>query len=356
MSTVNLSGFVRLGINANMIRRYQPFSELNDKYCKQVLFASQIIEFAKGDTVFRGKPDRSRYYFLLKGKLVFKTGMLSKKTIDSQDAAARFDICPQLPDGADVQAAEGGHLLSVEANLMDTALAWMQASEPEPEPLPPAAPAALLVVETVEEEEDDWMSSLLSSPLFFNLPPANISRVFSLFERVEVAKGEEIIRQGDQGHHFYALIHGKARVLVDGQPVAELSAGSYFGEDALLSDAPRSASVVMLTSGEVGRLEREHFQSLLKDPVVKFITPEDVGKQLMKRGNKCVLVDVRSPEEFEHAPSPNSRNIPCRELRAVIPALDKDALYFISQEGGKRSELAAHLFSQAALQAFVIRE
>lgn len=355
MSTVNLSRFVRLGINANTVRTLKPFNELNDKYRKQVVFASEIIEFAKGDTVFKGKPDRSRYYFLLKGKLVFKTGMLSKKTIDSQDGIAQFDICPLLPDGVDIMAADSGHMLSVEASLMDTALAWMQASEPEPEALPKAAPAELLVVET-EEEENDWMSALLTSPLFFNLPPANISRVFSLFERIEVKKDEEIIHQGDEGHHFYALIHGKAKVLVDGQVVAELGSGSYFGEDALVSGAPRSASVVMSTNGEVGRLDRENFQSLLQDPVVKFISQEDVGKQLMKRGTKCVLIDVRSREEFDHAPSPNSRNIPCRELRSTIRTLDKEAQYFISHEGGKRSELAAHLFSQANLKAFVIRE
>jgi rhodanese-related sulfurtransferase len=75
----------------------------------------------------------------------------------------------------------------------------------------------------------------------------------------------------------------------------------------------------------------------------------------MKRSVRCVLIDVRSNEEFEHAPSHNSRNIPCRELRSSIAELDKEALYFISPEGGKRSELAAHLMSQANLQAFVIQ-
>lgn len=361
-STVSLSRFINLGINANTISPYKPFSELNDKYRKQVVFASDIIEFPKGDTVFKGKIDHNRYYFLLKGKLAFKTGMLSKKTIDSQDPAAKFEIGTLLPDGVDVVAAEAGHMLSVEKSLMDTALAWMQAGTEEATTENKNTSQRSDVVANIEEEtdedENDWMSALLASPLFFNLPPANISRVFSLFERVSLHKGDVVISQGEEGHDFYALIHGKANVVVDGNtdaPIAQLSSGAYFGEDALVSGTPRSATVIMVSDGEVGKLDRENFQSLLQDPVVKFISQEDLGQQLMKRGNRCVLLDVRSAEEFLHAPSPNSRNIPCRDLRANIPGLDQNVTYFISQEGGKRSELAAHLLSQANLKAFVIK-
>ncbi len=358
-ATVSLSRFIRLGINANTVQPYKPFSELNDKYRKHVVFASEIIEFAKGDTVLKGSIDRQCYYFLLKGKITFKTGMLSKKTISSDDKNSLFDIGTSLPNDVDVIAADAGHMLSVKIDMMDAALAWTQAAELEATSTiaekPLSNPAKEMIV---EEEEDDWMSELLAYPLFFNLPPANISRVLSLFEKVEVHKGEEIIKQGDEGNYFYALIKGKASVITDDQkdkPVAHLVSGSYFGEDALVSGSPRSASVIMTTDGEVGRLDRDSFQSLLQEPVVKYISQEDVGKNLMKRSVRCVLIDVRSHEEFEHAPSHNSRNIPCRELRSSIAELDKEALYFISPEGGKRSELAAHLMSQANLQAFVIQ-
>ena len=358
-ATVSLSRFVRLGISGNSVRTHKPFSELSDKYRKQVVFASDIVEFAKGDTVFKGKPDKSRYYFLLKGKLVFKTGMLSKKTIGSGDEAAQFEIGALIPDGIDVTAAEDGHMLAVKIEMMDAALAWTQAGEME---TTATTAAAITQDEGSADDEvggDDWMDALLAYPLFFNLPPANISRVLSLFERVEVKKGEAVITQGEEGQYFYALIRGKADVIIynrTDKPVAQLASGSYFGEDALVSDAPRSASVIMTSNGEVGRLDGDSFRSLLKDPVVKYISQDEVGKYLMKRGTRCVLIDVRSHEEFEHTPSPNSKNIPCRELRIRIPQLDKDSLYFISPDGGKRSELAAHLMSQANLNAFVIQE
>jgi CRP-like cAMP-binding protein len=217
----------------------------------------------------------------------------------------------------------------------------------------------LPAVEASIDKNEDWMSVLLSSPLFFNLPPSNISRFFSSFEHIPVKRGDVIFRQGDPGEEFYVLLSGCAEVIIDDQhemPIKELRQGSYFGEGALLSGEPRSASVIMTTDGELGRLDRDNFHSLLHDPVIKYISAEEVGQQLLKHKSHCVLVDVRSPEEFAHRPSFNSRNIPFRELRATIPQLDKKSLYFISEEGGKRSELAAHLFSQADLKVFVIRE
>ncbi|HSC75057.1 MAG TPA: cyclic nucleotide-binding domain-containing protein [Pseudomonadales bacterium] len=362
-ATVSLSRFIQLGINANTIQPYKPFSELSDKYRKQVVFASDIVEFAKAETVLKGQIDRHCYYYLLKGKLSFKTGLLLKKTISSDDDTCLFDIGRLLPDSVDIVAADAGHMLVVKADLMDAALAWTQANDAASASGTNSRVASSkaeqpMAMEEEGDEDSDWMSALLAYPLFFNLPPANISRVLSLFEKIDVKKGEAVIKQGDEGNYFYALIKGKAQVITDNQtdkPTAILSSGSYFGEDALVSGAPRSASVIMNTDGEVGRLDRESFQSLLQDPVVKYISQEDVGKNLMKRGVRCVLIDVRSREEFKHSPSPNSRNIPYRELRETISTLDKESSYFISPEGGKRSELAAHLMSQANLQAFVIQ-
>lgn len=357
MTTSSLSLFIRLGVNANSLKDHRPFNELNEKYRKQVIFSSELREFAKGDTVFAGAVDPSRYYYLLGGKLGYKAGLLSRKSLSSRDQVALFDIGALLPGDVPVVAVEPGHLLAVPADLMDTALVWMHASHQEEVAQPAISPGASeAAIEA--EDENDWMSCLLASPLFFNLPPANISRVLALFERVPVAQEEVIIREGDEGHYFYVLIEGEARVVFESEPdrsPVSLSEGAYFGEDALVSGAPRSASVVMSTPGVVGRLDRENFQGLLQDPVIRYVTEEEVGQHLMQRGKACVLVDVRSAEEFAQAPSPNSRNMPCNHLRTVIPTLDPEATYFISPRGGKRSELAAHLFSQANLQVYVIR-
>lgn len=355
--TANLSQFIRLGINANTLKAHKPFSDLSDKYRKHVIFNSVAIEFKKGEVVFAKQRNPAKCTYLLKGKLSFKSGMLSRKALDAASDACLFDIDSQIPEGVEAAALEDGYTLVVDRELLDTALAWTQTAHIEESTSAGAAPVAA-VAEVSGEEEGDWMSSLLAFPLFFSLPPANISRVFSLFERIEVKKGEVVIRQGAEGDYFYVVISGMAAVVFDNgktQSPIPLEAGSYFGEDALLSDKPRSASVVMVRDGVLGRLDKESFSGLLVDPLVKFISQEDVGMKLIKGGKQCVLVDVRTREEFDHAPSFNARNIPYNELRTAIPTLDQTCTYFISHEGGKRSEMAAHLFAQASFKAFVIK-
>lgn len=362
IAPANLSRFAHFGVNANSVKLHNPLNELNDKYRQQVIFSSDLIEFQKGKKIFNGKIDRNRYYFLLKGEIKFKTGIFSRKSIHSHDPIALFDISPHLPDNAPVIAEEPGCILSIEADLLDTALAWMRAHIVDagqyikPDSEPESCTRKLHELVPVENDDNDWMSLLLHSPLFFNLPPANISRVFTLFERFNVNNGEVIIKQGDQGRYFYVIIEGCAKVMIDDVPVAELGRGDYFGEGAILTGTPRSASVITTSDGQIGRLDHDDFQHLLHDTVVKFITPDELGKKILKDMKHCVLLDVRSREEYSNKPSPNSRNIPCGELRQAIPGLDMHSTYFISQEGGKRSELAAHLLSQANLNAFVIRD
>lgn len=354
----NLSQFIRLGINSNSLKLHKPFCSLNEKYRKHVIFSSTAVEFKKNDTVFPRQRDASKCLYLLKGKLSCKTGLLSKKTIDAATEACLFDVDSQVPDGVEAIALEDGHALVVDRELMDTALAWTQTAAVEEAQSVGAAPVAQVAeVGAEEEEEGDWMTNLLSFPLFFNLPPANISTAFARFERVEAKKGDHIIRQGEEGDYFYVVIAGKAAVVFEDKqkkPVL-LDTGSYFGEDALISNKPRSATIIMATDGELGRMDKDNFRSLLVDSLVKFVSEEEVGMKLIKGGKSCVLVDVRTKDEFDHAPSFNARNIPYNELRNVIPSLPQDGTFFISHQGGKRSELAAHLFCQAGLNAFVIK-
>jgi NADH dehydrogenase FAD-containing subunit/uncharacterized membrane protein YphA (DoxX/SURF4 family) len=74
--------------------------------------------------------------------------------------------------------------------------------------------------------------------------------------------GDEIIRQGDAGDAAYIVESGRLEVLRDGVRVAELADGDCFGEIALLSDVPRTATVRCLTACELTVLVRSDFMSL----------------------------------------------------------------------------------------------
>ena len=91
--------------------------------------------------------------------------------------------------------------------------------------------------------------------------------------------GEAVVKQGDPGDYFYVLKSGRAQIVrrmsSDGDlkdvTLAELHPGDVFGEDALIGDAPRNASVVMTVSGSLMRLGKEDFRVLMQDPIMRYI-------------------------------------------------------------------------------------
>ncbi|MEM9068094.1 MAG: cyclic nucleotide-binding domain-containing protein [Myxococcota bacterium] len=92
--------------------------------------------------------------------------------------------------------------------------------------------------------EDDKLPEL---PLFADLEPGALANLLTAFEVREVAAGDEIIGQGDEGAEAFVVARGMLRVLRhDGEEhvvLAGLGPGAIFGEMALVSQAPRAAAV-----------------------------------------------------------------------------------------------------------------
>ncbi|MEZ4406443.1 MAG: cyclic nucleotide-binding domain-containing protein [Polyangiales bacterium] len=80
-------------------------------------------------------------------------------------------------------------------------------------------------------------------PLLSELPPDALARVLDAVTLLRVAPGEVVMREGEPGDAFYMIARGKLLVTRKGQRLASLEAGSVVGEMALLSAAPRGATV-----------------------------------------------------------------------------------------------------------------
>ncbi len=104
----------------------------------------------------------------------------------------------------------------------------------------------------------DRIALLRGGWLFAECTDDEIERIAALAHGMRVPAGHVVVREGDLGCEFYVVADGTARVSVgDGQAVADLTAGSFFGEMALLDGGDRVATVTATTELELLVLHRD---------------------------------------------------------------------------------------------------
>jgi rhodanese-related sulfurtransferase len=214
-----------------------------------------------------------------------------------------------------------------------------------------------MMVEDLEDGED-WMTALLKSPIFRALPPANLQKLLMSLQEVKYKAGDFIIKQGEPGDFYYIIKKGQA--VISRKPsanakeikLAKLNDLDTFGEDALISGAPRSTSVTADTDITLYRLPKEQFLSLIKQPTLKYVEIENLPELLIKG---AVLIDVRGPDEFKGRHLPNSVNVPYFSLRMYLKTLNRQQSIVVACKDGKTSEMAAFILHQNKFNAFILK-
>jgi putative ABC transport system ATP-binding protein len=101
--------------------------------------------------------------------------------------------------------------------------------------------------------------------LLAGLPGETLTRLGERMERRDLAPGERVVTQGDEGDRFYVVLTGLLRAAQDERgDRAVLRPGAYFGEVALLMDVGRTASVDAMTPATVASCDRATFDQFLR--------------------------------------------------------------------------------------------
>lgn len=112
----------------------------------------------------------------------------------------------------------------------------------------------------------DRRSELLAAcPLFRGIDEAGLAGLAEVATAVDFPAGHVIARQGEIGTGFFVVVDGIVRVVRDGEVVARLGAGEFFGELSVLDRMPRNASVVAETSTTCLALASWDFEKVLMD-------------------------------------------------------------------------------------------
>lgn len=112
------------------------------------------------------------------------------------------------------------------------------------------------------------LSRLQGLSLFATLDPKELRLVDELLHEREYLPGEVIFDEGDEGQAIYIIFSGQVLICHQGEPetgrIAELGAGTFFGDLALLDNAPRNAQARALSTCRLGIFFRTDFHNLLE--------------------------------------------------------------------------------------------
>jgi rhodanese-related sulfurtransferase len=177
-------------------------------------------------------------------------------------------------------------------------------------------------------------------------------------QRVPYKAGEVVIKQGDEGDFFYAIVNGKCIVTretplnKEGIKLAELGVGDTFGEEALIAEAKRNATVTMMTDGVLMRLNKQDFRELMNEPLLQWVS-FDQAREIVAKGGKWL--DVRLPSEHQNLSIEDSLNIPLYFIRLKISTLDRNTPYVVYCDTGRRSSAAAFILVERGFDAYVLK-
>ncbi|HOD40212.1 MAG: Sporulation initiation inhibitor protein Soj [Spirochaetes bacterium ADurb.BinA120] len=100
-------------------------------------------------------------------------------------------------------------------------------------------------------------------PIFSSLNDSHVEKIKEIVEEISMPKGASIFKQGDFGDAFYIVISGKVKIskIEDGEDktLAVLKEGEFFGEMALLEEAPRSASASCADDCKLYKITQKNF-------------------------------------------------------------------------------------------------
>jgi CRP-like cAMP-binding protein len=331
-------------IDLAVLRGFSPLDGLKRENISALARKTTLRHLDEGRVLFKEGESDKRTIYLVSGELELKSGERSVGILKAGTPEARNPVAPAQPRRFSARALTDIEYVAIDADLLDVLITWDQTGTYEVSEIEGGSSG----------ESDDWMTALLQTKAFHRVPPANIQALFLRMQRVNYKAGEVVIKQSDEGDYFYVVTRGRCVVTREtpfnreGIRLAELGVGESFGEEALISESKRNATVSMLTDGSLMRLGKDDFTALLNEPLLRWVSM-DQARDIVERGGKWL--DVRLPSEYELYHPDGAINIPLYFMRLKLKTLDQSVPYVVVCDTGRRSSAGAFLLSERGFDA-----
>ena len=335
-------------VSIELLRGFSPLNGLKRDNLAALARKVQIREMSPGQLLFKEGDTEKRTLYILSGILELVDQAKVVGTVAGGSELARNPVAPVYPRRVTARARDRVQFISIDSDLLDVMLTWDQTGTYEVSELAGKS----------DQSSQDWMTMLLQTKAFHKIPPANIQAIFMRMQQINYRTGDVILKQGAEGDYFYVLIRGSALVTretplsKEGIKLAELKVGDTFGEEALISEAKRNATVTMQSDGAVMRLGKDDFKTLLNEPMLDWVTMTE-AEEIIRSGGQWL--DVRLPSEYDNQHLDSSLNIPLYFIRLKINTLDHSKKYIVCCDTGRRSSAGAYILSERGYHAYVLR-
>ena len=332
---------------AKRLRTTRLLGPLTTEQISHLLDNQKILTASSGDIIIKEDQDLNNHLVLLEGEL---EAQRTWSTPNGNDKSYTWTLKPADIDGGfaflgavnrlRARALTDIRYLFINANTVDEMLGWSQQFSKDIED---------------NDELKRMMNLVKQVSIFHELPLENVKTAFERMKTREVKEGETIITQGEKGETYYLIDSGEAEVFRadpftdEVSKVAKFGSGDAFGEESLLQDAYRNATVTMTTPGKLFVLEKEDFNELLKPHIVEEVTAEDA--YTMVNNGEADWIDCRYDLEYEESRIPGASLISLDRLRWDIHNIDPDKHYIVYCRSGRRSKAGAFLLRERNIKA-----
>jgi CRP-like cAMP-binding protein len=111
-------------------------------------------------------------------------------------------------------------------------------------------------------EKVQWIRHV---PLFSQCSKRELAQIASIADEIDLREGKVLIREGERGREFFVLLEGNAEVTKDGRKINTVGPGDFFGEIALVSHSPRTATVTATSPVHTLVITERSFARLLEE-------------------------------------------------------------------------------------------
>lgn len=343
-------------VSAEILRRLEPVASMSEVRLQELAELCYLERVDQGMDPFKIRGVAGQSIYLVKGELELMRIDGGAIKITEADDVSRRPLGKGDMEFVRATALTRVELIRIDDDLLDIMVTWDQLASVQvsnaaghPNDKSPALANWSIL-------SGMFSVSNLKYGAFSQLPSAHIEELLKRFKRIELRSGEAVIKEGSEGDFYYVVESGKCLVqrLVGGVSMllAELKTGDAFGEEALVSEVKRNATVTMKTDGVLLRLDKKDFVELLREPLLLRISGEDARQKIANGGQ---WLDVRYPSEYQYDKLPGALNIPLAEVRNAFGVLDKDKEYVVYCQSERRSSAAAFLLAQQGYKAYLLQ-